>query len=144
MHSWYAQCTRMRGWMQALRTCAIAEPPSISPNDFLSNTAAREADFTDQFWHHIYTLYLAEVDSDPSRSFLKYDIERTIRVTVQQGRVDVLIRPQPEPREERVMRFTAFPAGDEQKTRQVSRVYRRDETRPVLGEAVLPDAGWRW
>ena len=122
----------------------MVELPPITPSDFFSDAAAREAGFTDQFWYRAYILYLDELARDPSRSFAKYDIERTLRIPFQRGYVDVLVRAQPEPREERVLRFTAFPAGDEPGIRRVSRVYRYEETRPVLGEAALLDAGWRW
>ncbi len=122
----------------------MIETPPITSFDFFINAAARKAGLSDQFWNHAYTLYLEEVDRDPSGSFEKYDIERTIRVPFRHGHIDVLARPQPESREERIMRLTAFPAGDEQEVRQVSRGYRRNESRPILGEAALLDAGQRW
>ncbi len=120
------------------------ENPPITSDDFFSNAAAREAGFSDQFWYHAYTLYMEEVERDSSPSFDKYFIERTVRVPFGQGYIDVLVRSQPEPREEVIMRLTAFPSGDEREVPQLSRVYMREEKRPVLGEASLLDAGWRW
>lgn len=120
-----------------------------APGDFFSNPAAREAGFTDNFWHHAYELYLDAVSRDPSPSLDKFDVARTVRVPFGQGQADVLVRVHPDPREFRVMRFTAFPAAyDRPEPRQVSRWYwvegPEQETRAALGEAALLDSSGRW
>ena len=50
---------------------------SKTPDLFLSNAAARDYGFTDEFWHKVYTLYLEAVQRDPSVSFDKLEVERT-------------------------------------------------------------------
>ncbi len=117
-----------------------------TPRDFFSNAAAREAGLTEHFWHQAYLLYLEEADRDPGRSLEKYDIPRTVRVPWGQGHVDVMARVQPEPREYRIVRFTAFPAGGEPgaEVHQVSRWHHREEARPVLGGGALLDENARW
>ena len=120
-----------------------------TPGDFFSNPTAREAGFTDNFWHHAYQLYLDAVRRDPSPSLDKFDVARTVRVPFRQGHVDVLVRVNPDPREFRVMRFTAFPAADDRPDpRQVSRWYWQEgpeqETRAALGEGALLDSSHRW
>lgn len=122
----------------------MLESPPITSDDFFSNAAAREAGLSDQLWYNAYTLYMEEVERDPSPSFDKYLIERTVRVPFGQGHIDVLVRSQPEPREEVIMRLTAFSSGYEREVPQLSRVYMHEEKRPALGEAALLDAGWRW
>ena len=62
---------------------------------------------------------------------LKAELERLI-----QEMAPVLV-------EARILRFTAFPAGAG-KVLQISRVYKLDESRPVLGEAALLDVGSQW
>ena len=94
---------------------------SITPSSFFSNAAATEHGFTDEFWYRVYRLYLEAVARDPDPSFDKHEVERTISVPFREGRVDVLVRCQPEPRE-----------------------YMRDASRPVLGEGALLDAYNRW
>ena len=118
----------------------------ITPKDFFSNAAAREAGFTEEFWYQAYQLYLDEAECDPDRSLEKFDIPRTVRMPFNQGYVDVIVRVQPEPREYRIVRFTAFPADGEggPEVRQISRLYNRDEERPVLGEGALLDENGRW
>lgn len=116
----------------------------ITAADFFSNSASREAGLTDEFWFRVYTLYMDKMHNTPGVSFNGYDIEQTLRVPFGQGHVDVLVRSQPHPREEEVFRFTAFAAGDEDEVRQMSRAYRYNDDRAVLGEAVLPDGNMRW
>ena len=120
------------------------ERPPIGPADFFSDSAAREAGLTDEFWFRAYTLYMEEVSSARSASFDWYEIERTVRVPFGQGHTDVLVRSQPEPREQRILRLTAFAAIDGDEVRQLSRLYWLDEDRSILGEALLPNAGMRW
>ena len=115
--------------------------PEITPSDFFINDVAKEAGLTGQLWHLVYSLYMRELQSDSS--FDAHDVERTFRVPSRQGHIDVLVRCQPEPREFRILRFTAFPAGAG-KVLQISRVYELDESRPVLGEAALLDVGSQW
>ena len=122
----------------------MTERPPIGPADFFSDSAARGAGLTDEFWFRAYTLYMEEVSSDRSASFDWYEIERTVRVPFGQDHSDVLVRSQPEPREERILRLTAFAAAGGDEVLQLSRLYWLDEDRPVLGEALLPDAGMRW
>ena len=90
------------------------------------------------------TLYMEEVSSDRRASFDWYEIERTVRVPFGQGHTDVLVRSQPEPREERILRLMAFAAAGGDEFRQMSRLYWLDEDRSILGEALLPNAGMRW
>ena len=120
-----------------------------TPGNFFSNPAAREAGFTDHFWHQAYERYLDAVSRDPSPSLERFDVARTVRLPFGQGYVDVLVRVHPEPREFRVMRFTVFPAADGgPEPRQVSRWYWREgpeqETRTALGEGALLDSSHRW
>ena len=84
------------------------------------------------------------MNSVAGASFDVFEMARTVRVAFDRGRADVLVRSQPEPREARILRFTAFAAGDEAEVRQVDRLYWLDEDRPVLGEALLPDDNLRW
>ena len=118
----------------------------ITPRDFFSNAAAREAGFTEEFWYQAYRMYLDEAGRDPDRSLDKFDRPRTVRMPFDQGYVDVMARVQPEPREYRIVRFTAFPADGEggSEVHQISRWYSRYEERPVLGEGALLDDNIRW
>lgn len=118
----------------------------ITPKDFFSNAAAREAGFTEEFWYQAYQLYLDEAERDPDRSLDKFDIPRTVRMAFNQGYVDVMARVQPEPREYRIVRFTAFPTDGEGRAEvhQIGRLYSHDEDRPVLGEGALLDENGRW
>ena len=120
--------------------------PGITPRDFFSNAAAREAGFTEDFWYQAYQLYLDEAGRDPGLSLEKFDRPRTVRMPFKQGYVDVIARVQPEPREYRIVRFTAFPTEGEggSEVHQVSRWYRLEESRPVLGEGALLDENARW
>ena len=104
----------------------------ITPKDFFSNAAAREAGFTEEFWYQAYRLYLGEAERDPNPSWGKFDIPRTVRMPFNQGYVDVIARVQPEPRDYRIVRLTAFPAdgGDGPDGHQMSRWYHRDESGP--------------
>ena len=122
----------------------MTERLPITAADFFINSAAREAGLTGEFWFRAYTLYMEEVNSVAGMSFDVFEMARTVRVPFGRGHADVLARSQPEPREARVLRFTAFAAGDEDEVRQVDRLYWLDDDRPVLGEALLPDANIRW
>ena len=73
-----------------------------------------------------------------------FHVARTVRAPFRGEHVDVLVRSQPEPREELILSFTAFRADAGEKVRQVSRSYKRRESRPVIGEAALMDAGGTW
>ena len=121
-----------------------AEP--VTNCDFFTNTAALEAGLTQQFWYQAYLKFLEDTESDTTTpGFEMYDIARTVRIQFHHKHIDVLVRCQPEPREHRIIRLTAFPAGDERRAPQLSRWYRHlGESRTVLGEAVLLDAGQRW
>ncbi len=118
----------------------------ITPKDFFSNAAAWEAGFTEQFWYQAYQLYLDATDRDPDPSFDKFDQPRTVRMPFKEGYVDVIARVQPEPREYRIVRFTAFPAAGEigSEVHQIDRWYFDDENRPVLGEGAMLDENFRW
>lgn len=117
--------------------------PPTGSGDFFTSSAARQAGLTDDFWRDVYALYLEDVNRDPVRSFDQFHIARTVRVRFRERYFDVLVRSQPEPREELILRFTAFPADAGQQVRQVSRSYRRHEVRSVIGEAALMDTGGR-
>lgn len=122
----------------------MTERPPITAAAFFTSSASREAGLTDEFWFRAYTLYKEELNSVAGASFDIFEMARTVRVPFDRGHADVLVRSQPEPREARILRFTAFAAGDEAEVRQVDRLYWLDEDRPVLGEAVLPDDNIRW
>ena len=81
------------------------------------------------------------MNSVAGASFDVFEMARTVRVAFDRGRADVLVRSQPEAR---ILRFTAFAAGDGDEVRQVDRLYWLDEDRPVLGEALLPNDNLRW
>ena len=121
----------------------IATSPK-PPNSIFSNAGAREYGFTDEFWYQVYQLYMKALADDPCMSFEKFDIERTIRQPFGQEQIDVLVRSHPDAREYQHLRFTAFPAGEEEDVQQVSRWYVVAETFSVLGEAVLLDYSSRW
>ena len=116
----------------------------LSPGDFFTSTAARKAGLTDEFWLEAYKLFIEEARRGLNPRGNPFHVERTFRVPFREGHVDVLVRSQPEPREWMILRFTAFPSADEREVQQVDRFYMSCESRPALGEAVLPDAGWRW
>lgn len=118
----------------------------VTPRNFFSNAAAREAGFTEEFWYQAYQLYLDEAERDPNPSFGKFDIPRTVRMPFNQGYVDVIARVQPEPREYRIVRLTAFPSdgGDGPDADEMSWWHPSAENRPVLGEGALLDANIRW
>ena len=123
----------------------MANQIAITPSDFFSDPAAREAGFTEHFWQRAYTLYLEAANQDPSPSLEKFDLPRTVRMPFKQGHVDVMIRVHPESREFRTVRFTVFPADNEPEVAQVERWYFYDgESRPVLGEGALLNEGRRW
>ena len=116
--------------------------------DFLTNAAARDAGFSGQFWLDAYKRFEDKVEADPSRSFDKWEVARTVRVPFEQGHFDVLVRVQPEPREYGILRFTVFPASDEPQPRPIDPDYwygdDAKEDRPVLAEAALLDYINRW
>ena len=114
--------------------------------DFFSNAAALEAGFTHRFWRQAYLQFQREAESDTSiPEFIRYDVARTVQIPFRQEHIDVLVRCQPDPREYRIFRFTAFPAEDERQTLQVSGACRHlGEDRAILGEAALLDTGRRW
>ena len=122
----------------------MSESQSKTPNSFLSNAAARDHGFTDEFWLDVYNRHQELVANDPDASFDKNERARTIRVPFQNGNVDVLIRFQPRPYEYWVMRFTAFPVAVGAEFREISRSYWYEGSRGVLGEAALLDASNRW
>ena len=119
---------------------------SVARYDFFINNAAREAGLTHQFWDEAYLQFLEDVENDTrTPEFERYDIARTVRIPIHQKQIDVLVRCQPEPREYRIIRLTAFSIGDERQTSPLSRWYRRiDESRTIVGEAALLDVGQRW
>ena len=115
----------------------------VTHYDFFINAVAHETGLTHQFWHQAYIQFLKDVESNTSTpGFDMYDIALTVRIPFHQKQIDVLVRCQPEPREYRIIRLTAFSAGDERQTPQVSGHF--GESRTVLGEAALLDAGHRW
>ncbi len=125
----------------------MVQQQSITPNDFFSNPAAREAGFTEQFWYQAYQLYLDEAAQDPEPALdIKYTRPRSIRMPFREGHVDVIVRAQPEPREYVIMRLTAFPADGEDGSDadQSGWWYVGNEQRSALGEGALLDANARW
>ena len=120
----------------------------ITPDDFFWNAAAQAAGFFGPFWLEAYHRYLDAVQRDPCPSADKWDVERTVRVPLRHGHVDVLVRTQPEGREYCVLRFTVFPASEEPEPRQLDRWYwygeDETETLPILGEGALLDERNRW
>ncbi|MYC33356.1 MAG: hypothetical protein F4X64_09285 [Chloroflexi bacterium] len=121
----------------------MAERKPISPDDFFSNAAAREAGFTDQFWFAAYNGWLDAINSSPS-PFIALEEPHTVRLPYRHGNADVLVRTEPDGREYYSIRFTAFPAENAPTPRQISRWYFDDESRTALGEAALLDANFRW
>ena len=124
----------------------MPESESETRHDFFINDGAREAGLTQRFWHQAYIRFLQEAESNTSIPvFHRYDIARTVRVPFGQGRFDVLVRCQPDPREYRIYRLTAFAADRERQPLEVSGAYDQlMEGRAVLVEAVLLDSGRRW
>ena len=121
-----------------------AEP--VTRCDFFINADAREAGLTRQFWYQAYLQFLKDTESDTTApGFEMYDIARTVRIPFHQKHIDVLVRCQPDPREYRIYRLTAFAAGDDRQPLDVSGAYEQLlEGRAVLGEAALLDSGRRW
>ncbi len=121
-------------------------PESVNCYDFFSNAAALEAGLTQQFWHQAYIQFLMEAESDTSIPlFDRYVVARTVRIRLCQETIDVLVRCQPDPREYRIVRFTAFPATPGRQTLQTSQAYKLlGKGRAILGEAALLDTGHRW
>ena len=109
-----------------------AEP--VTRCDFFVNAAALEAGLTQQFWYQAYLQFLEDAENDTSTpGFERYDIARTVRIPFHQNQIDVLVRCQPEPRECRIIRLTAFSIGDERQTSPLSRWYGHlDESRTVV------------
>ena len=122
----------------------MTESRSIPPASFVTNAAARAYGFTDEFWLEVYTRYEEVLVNDPDISLSKIERARTIRMPFREGSVDVLVRCQPRPYEELVMRFTAFSVADGDEFKEISRWYWYDGPREVLGEAALLDASNRW
>ena len=124
----------------------MPETESVTRYDFFVNAAALEAGLTQKFWYQAYLQFLEDAENDTSTpGFEMYDIARTVRIPFHQKQIDVLVRCQPEPREYRIIRLTAFSVGYERQTPQLSRWYRRlAESRTVVGEAALLDVGQRW
>ncbi len=126
----------------------------ITPDDFFCNSAHRgrihRPILVPGLPFQAYLAYLDAVTADPSHSMKKFDYERTLRLPFREGYVDVLIRVHPEPREYRIVRFTAFPASDGPESRQIERWYWQryggdeKEDRSVLGEGALLDESHRW
>ena len=85
--------------------------------DFFTSSAARQAGLTDDFWRRVYALYIEEVNRDPVRTFDQFHIARTVRAPFPGEYLDELVRSQPEPREELIPRFTAFPPDPEARKR---------------------------
>jgi hypothetical protein len=126
------------------RTGTLTTTPEKSLNSMFSNAAAREYGFTDEFWYEVYDLYEKALADDSCDSFDIFDIERTIRRSLGDQQIDVLVRSHPDAREFQQLRFTAFPAGEDEGDRQIPRWYWHDDDRPVLGEALLVDYAYRW
>lgn len=82
--------------------------PRATPRDFFSDPAAQEAGFTAQFWHQAYHQACDEAQRDPDRSSDKYDRPRSIRMPFKEGQVNVIVRAQPESRDWRIVRLTAY------------------------------------
>lgn len=85
--------------------------------DFFTGSATRQAGLTDDFWRRVYAPYLEDVNRDPVWSFDQFHIARTVRASFRGEYFDVLVRSQPEPREELILRFTMFPADPEARKR---------------------------
>ena len=90
----------------------------VTHYDFFINAVAHETGLIHQFWHQAYIQFLRDVESNTSTpGFDMYDIALTVRIPFRHKHIDVLVRCQPEPREYRIMRLTAFPAGDDRRLR---------------------------
>ncbi len=124
----------------------MPETESNARHDFFINDGARNTGLTRQFWHQAYLRFLKEADGDTSVPvFDRYNIARITRVTFGPGRFDVFVRCQPDPREHRIYRLTAFATGGDRRPLEVSGAYDQlREDRAVLGEAVLLDRNRRW
>ncbi len=86
---------------------------SVTRHDFFINAAARETGLTHQFWYQAYLRFLRDAESASSTpGFEMYDNARIVRIPFHHKHIDVLVRCQPEPREYRIIRPTALPAGD--------------------------------
>ena len=122
------------------------ETDSNTRHDFFINDSAREAGLTQRFWNQAYLMFLKEAEGDTSVPvFDRYDIARTIRVPFGQGYLNVLVRCQPDPREYRIYRLTAFATGGERQPLEVSEAYDQlREDRAALVEAVLLGSNRRW
>ena len=137
----------MRNGVSEIRKgTSMPKTESETHYDFFSNAAALEAGFTHRFWLQAYLQFQREAESDISiPAFVRYAVARTVRIPFRHEHIDVLVRCQPDPREYRIFRLTAFPAEDERRALQVSRAYRYlIEGRAILGEAALLDTGRQW
>ncbi len=117
-----------------------------SNHDFFISDGAREAGLTQRFWHQAYLMFIKAAEEDTSMpAFVIYDIARIVRVPFGQGYLNVLVRCQPDPREHRIYRLTAFAAGAERQPLDAKTAYQQlREGRAMLGEAALMDRGRRW
>ena len=121
-------------------------PKTESNHDFFLSDGAREAGLTQRFWHQAFLMFIKEAEENTSMpSFEIYDIARIVRVPFGQGYLNVLVRCQPDPREHRIYRLTAFAAGGERQPLDVNTAFQQlREGRAMLGEAALMDRGRRW
>ena len=121
-------------------------PETESNYDFFISDSAREAGLTQRFWHQAYLMFIKEAERNQSvPAFEIYDIARIVRVPFGQGYLNVLVRCQPDPREHRIYRLTAFAAGGERQPLDVNTAFQQlREGRAILGEAALMDRGRRW
>ncbi len=84
-------------------------PETESNHDFFFSDGAREAGLTQRFWHQAYLMFIKLAEESTSMpAFDIYDIARIVRVRFGQGHLNVLVRCQPDPREYRIYRLTAF------------------------------------
>ena len=124
----------------------MPETDSNTRHDFFINDRVREAGLTQRFWNQAYLMFLKEAEGDTNVPvFDRYDIARIARVPFGPGGFDVLVRCQPDPREHRIYRLTAFATGGERQPLEVSEAYDQlREVRAALIEAVLLDRDRRW
>ena len=122
----------------------MTQATTLSPSDIFTNSTARAAELTDEFWFDAYHRWQDAVQNSPESFFRALDDPHTFRMPFPNGHADVLVRTQPEGREYYSIRMTAFPADDRNPPTQVERWHQDTETRPTLGEAVILDANLRW
>lgn len=114
--------------------------------DFLTNSDARQAGMDEDFWQTAYDAYLDAAERDPRASFDKFDLPRAVQLPFNEGLIEVIVRVQPDPREYRIIRLTAFQARTEdiQDPDRADRWNVHRETRTPLGEAALLDENFPW